>query len=646
MYMDSQNRQFGAWRLDDQAQSSAVRFSIFIPDRSKDPQQYEAARDGVADFGDPKVQGICVAGGFQASLGQQNWTPDPANSMQRIPHPSGWVWTYTTAAALPAGFYEYKYIVSFENAEVRWVGDPCSRYGGQDVVNQNSGFVVGPSPVPTTTPLPGLRKALRDLVVYELNVDDFTDSYRYSDASLGHRAAFDAVGEKLDYLAQTLGITAILFMPWTAWANDLYSWGYTPYQYFSVEHRYTNDVTDTSPNHESNQLSRLRDLISACHARGMHVIMDGVFNHVGPDTNTSFLGFPYRWLYLDPDACPYTGTFGGTFKGLQDLDYHNGCTQQFIADVCFYWMDEFQIDGIRFDNAINFYVAGDNRGLPELLTAIKDHANDPNFSLTVEYLDLSAASVTNTTDATSYWNNALFENAFDCLWSGSLDAGLMNALDSHAGLQDGKVATLYLSNHDHSHVAWQAGAQANLGSMNWFRTQPYAIALFTAPGVPLLQNGQEFAEDHWIPEDDGGTGRRVDTRPLRWEFTDDPIGAATLSLYNKLIQIRDAHAGLRSDNFYPAGWPEWQTQFNSQGYGIDCSKQVVIYHRWGNNEAALERFMVVLNFSAVDQYVDVPFPANGIWTDLLNGQEENVDDFLLGGWLVSSNWGNVFYRQD
>jgi 1,4-alpha-glucan branching enzyme len=646
MYMDSQNRQFGAWRLDDQAQSSAVKFSIFIPDRTKDSQQYEATRDGVPDFGDPKIQSIRVAGNFQTSLGQQNWTLDPANSMQRTAHPSGWVWTYTTPVALSAGFYEYKYIVTFQNAEVRWVGDPCSRYGGQDVVNENSGFVVGPGPVSSTAPLPGPRRPLRDLVIYELNIDDFTDSFRYSDASMGSRSALDAVGEKLDYLAETLGVNAILFMPWTAWANDLYSWGYTPYQYFSVEHRYTNDITDASPNHESNQLSRLRNLINACHSRGIHVIMDGVFNHVGPDTSTSFLGFPYRWLYLNPDACPYVGKFGGTFQGLKDLDYHSGCTQQFIADVCFYWMDEFQIDGIRFDNTTNFYIAGETRGLPQLLTAIRTHANDANFSLTLEHLDLSASSVTNSTDANSYWNNALNQCGFDYLWSGNVDSRLMAALDNHAGLQQGKVATLYLSNHDHSHVTWQAGARANIGSMNWFRTQPYAIALLTAPGAPLIQNGQEFGEDHWIPEDDHNTGRRVQTRPLRWEFTGDPIGVATLDLYSKLIQIRKDHAALRSDNFYPAGWADWQTQFNPQGYGIDCSKQVVIYHRWGNDGATLQRFIVVLNFSPLDQYVDVPFPANGVWTDLLNGRIETVSNYLLGGWQVNSNWGNVFYRQD
>lgn len=45
MYIDPVNRQFGAWRVDDQANSSPAKFSLFFPDRSKDPHQYEARPD-------------------------------------------------------------------------------------------------------------------------------------------------------------------------------------------------------------------------------------------------------------------------------------------------------------------------------------------------------------------------------------------------------------------------------------------------------------------------------------------------------------------------------------------------------------------------------------------------------------------------
>jgi hypothetical protein len=119
------------------------------------------------------------------------------------------------------------------------------------------------------------------------------------------------------------------------------------------------------------------------------------------------------------------------------------------------------------------------------------------------------------------------------------------------------------------------------------------------------------------------------------------------ALYQKLIAIRNSHAGLRSDNFYPPGWEEWRTQFDFDGYGIDVQKQVVIYHRWGTDDGRLERFITVLNFSPDNQVVDVPFSADGSWIDLLNdGVNPAVSGFWLRNWTVNSNWGNIFYRQD
>jgi hypothetical protein len=183
--------------------------------------------------------------------------------------------------------------------------------------------------------------------------------------------------------------------------------------------------------------------------------------------------------------------------------------------------------------------------------------------------------------------------------------------------------------------------------MNWFRTQPYAILLFTCPGSPLIHSGIEFAEEQRIVEDDQGSSRRVATRATRWEFLDDWIGVKLSAVYKNLISIHNNYAGLRSDNFYPNGWQSWQTQFNPQGYGIDVSRQVIICHRWGTGgNGKLQRFIVALNFSSQDQVVDIPFPANGVWTDLLNaGVSPTVSDFWQRNWRVSSNWGHVFFLE-
>jgi len=603
--------QLGAWQVDGDTQKGKVQFKLFFP----------------AGF-DPQIREIRVAGDFQAQLGGANWNFAEGLPLARTERPEGAFLSGITTAELPAGFYQYKYLVTFTNGESRIVSDPYTRYGGTD--HQNAAIVVGGSRPEQNivTPLTE-RKPLRDLFIYEMHVDDYTDEFR------GIRAPLDAVQDKLDYL-EGLGINAILFMPWTAWKHREFDWGYEPFQYFAVEYRYANNL-----NQPEEKLSWLKRMISACHQRGIHVILDGVFNHVSLD-------FPYKFFYLDPEECPYTGTFAGEFSGLQDLDFNNQCTQDFIRDVCLYWIETFKIDGIRFDNTVNYHRDSDAKGIPQLLSDIQaylDSRGEQHFSMTLEHLNLSAASITNTTKATSYWDNALYERCFDALWTTQVDSRLMSALNNNRFLHSPeKVATIYIGNHDHSHVNWQAGARDNLGALRWYKTQPYVIALFTCPGTPMIQNGQEFGEDYWIPENDHGTGRRVLPRPLHWKLLNDRIGQALSGLYRRLIDIRKHYPALRSPNFYPTSWELWQTRFNPEGYGMDTEKQIAIYHRWGQDaHGALQRFIIVLNFSATDQEVTVPFSDNGVWEDLLSGWKLDVQNYRHS-LKVSSNWGHVFVQ--
>lgn len=152
---------------------------------------------------------------------------------------------------------------------------------------------------------------------------------------------------------------------------------------------------------------------------------------------------------------------------------------------------KFKIDGIRFDNTVNFYIPGKAEGLIELLQDIQDYLDktgEVNFSLTLEHLSTDAADVTNRSKATSYWDNALYERCFDYLWKGQIYARLLNALNNRRYLNSfDKVPTSYLGNHDHSFVTWQAGAREDAGAARWYKTQPYVIALYTGASTPMVQ---------------------------------------------------------------------------------------------------------------------------------------------------------------
>jgi hypothetical protein len=94
------------------------------------------------------------------------------------------------------------------------------------------------------------------------------------------------------------------------------------------------------------------------------------------------------------------------------------------------------------------------------------------------------------------------------------------------------------------------------------------------------------------------------------------------------------------------GCPDcWRDRLRD-GYGVDTARQLVVFHRWGNDDQGrLERFIVVLNFSAQDQLLDVPFSANGDWQELLGGWTVHVTDWWLRNHWVGSNWGRIFYQR-
>jgi pullulanase len=621
--MNYMANRLGAWQVGNDPAKGKVEFKIFFPSKP------------IADKGpktwDPEIASIKVAGDFL----NNNWNFQAGFPMNKSIVPEGTFWNYQTSKELDTGFYQYKYFITFNDGSTQIVSDPCTRYSGKD--NQNAAFVIGGSQ-PTNNvvlPLANGRKPIRELRIYELHIYDFVLDYNTE-----KKAPLAAIINKLDYIQQ-LGFNAILFMPWTGWTSSDYSWGYEPIHYFSVAYQYANSLDEPAE-----KISLLKALISECHKRDIHVIMDGVYNHASK-------AFPYKHMYRNTDNCPYTGPYEGSFSGLEDLDFNNACTNEFIKDVCLYWIDIFKIDGIRFDNAVNFYKAGDTKGLNSLLNEIFTYVEsigENNFSLTIEHLQKDACQVVNSTKANSYWDNALYEFAFNSLWWKNIDSRLLNALNNQRFLNDANnVATLYNGNHDHSHVTFQSGVRDNVGSMRWYKTQPYAIALFTATAIPLVQAGTEFGEDHFIPENDEGTGRRIISRPIRWKLSEDRIGIQLRKLYQRLAIIRRDYEGLQSPNFYPNSWDEWQTQFNPEGYGVDTARQLAIYHRWGHTKAGiLQKFMIVLNFSDTAQDVCVPFPDNGIWTDLLSNYSGTWKPVISNYCLcfkISSNWGHVFFKE-
>lgn len=155
-------------------------------------------------------------------------------------------------------------------------------------------------------------RQLAGAVVYELHTGTFTEA-----------GTFDAAIERLDYLVE-LGVTHVEIMPVNAF-NGVHNWGYDGVLWYAVHEPYGGP-------------GGLQRLVDACHARGLAVVLDVVYNHLGPSGN-----------YLDrygPYLAEGANTWGRTINisGAQSHD-----VRRYIIENALRWFREFHIDALRLD---------------------------------------------------------------------------------------------------------------------------------------------------------------------------------------------------------------------------------------------------------------------------------------------------------
>ena len=194
--------------------------------------------------------------------------------------------------------------------------------------------------------------SMSDTIIYELHVRGFT-----KDPSSGvtHPGTFAGLIEKIPYLLE-LGVTTIELMPVFEFdemrdcrlldENQLLDyWGYNPVSFFAPNTSYA------STSEYNREGTELKQLIRACHANGIEVIFDVVFNHTAEGDERgpyiSFKGFDNQIYYmLTPDGHYYN------FSGCGNtLNCNHPVVQNLIMNCLRYWVTEYRVDGFRFDLA-------------------------------------------------------------------------------------------------------------------------------------------------------------------------------------------------------------------------------------------------------------------------------------------------------
>ncbi|MEQ8753621.1 MAG: alpha-amylase family glycosyl hydrolase [Coleofasciculus sp. G1-WW12-02] len=521
----------------------------------------------------PYNQGASLIGSFS------NW--------QEIPMEKDEQGYFRTSVELEDGIYKYKFRVQsnswfFESDQWVEVNDPYAT----DIEDPTQNCVVrikdGARIVDTyvwmhdNKPLPPDH----ELVIYEMHVGDFSggedDPYP--------RGNYQHVIEKLDYLVE-LGINAIELMPIKEYPGD-YSWGYNPRYFFATESSYGS--TD-----------ELKHLIDECHARGIRVIMDGIYNHSESESPLTQIDHDYWYHHSprDPD-----NNWGPEFNYEHyDENLETYPARKFIGDVVRFWITEYHIDGIRYDAARQI---ANYDFMHWIVQEAKKTAGAKPFYNIAEYIP-DNPSITNVDGPMDgCWHDSFYHTVKPHICGERFELeSLKDVIDcKRQGYLGTTNVVNYLTNHDHERLMVDLANLEIFDEEAFKRLKLGAVLLMTAVGIPLLWMGEEFGE--YQP-------KSIESRKIDWQLLGNDHNRELWDYYKGLIGLRKNNSALYTENI--------------NFFFEDPDAKVLAYVRWNDQGS---RVAVVANFSDnfLAGYTLSNFPENGIWHEWTGNYEVEAND--------------------
>ncbi|MEC4893256.1 MAG: alpha-amylase family glycosyl hydrolase [Oscillatoria sp. PMC 1051.18] len=421
------------------------------------------------------------------------------------------------------------------------------------------------------------------LVIYEMHVGDFSggedDPYK--------RGKYENVIEKLDYLSE-LGINAIELMPIKEYPGD-HSWGYNPRYFFATESSYGSTAD-------------LKHMIDECHSRGIRIIIDGIYNHSESECPLTQIDHDY-WYHHDPKDSEFN--WGPEFNYLhydEKLDIKPAW--EFIGNTVRFWVQEYHIDGIRYDAAKQL----DNF---EFLHWIVDEthrvANMKPFYNVAEHIP-DIPSITNYDGPMDgCWHDSFYHTIVPHICGDTFELErLKDVIDcKRQGFMGASNVVNYIANHDQERLMVEL-ANRNIFDEAAFKRIKLGVALLmTAVGIPMVWMGEEFGE--YKP-------KTIESAKIDWKLLEQEQNRGLLEWYKGLIGLRKNNHALYTENI---------NFFHENAEG-----KVLAYVRW-NGEGS--RVVVVANFSDnyLADYEVTNFPENGTWHEWTRDYNLEVNDGKL-----------------
>ncbi len=434
---------------------------------------------------------------------------------------------------------------------------------------------------------------LNQRVIYEMHIGTFNRS----DPS--EPGTFLTAIEKLDYLVE-LGITTIELMPIATMSIDRSWWGYVSDFMYAVENRYGGRHA-------------FLEFVKAAHKRGIGVMLDVIYNHLDSDRRTDLWQFD-GWSQDGKGGIYFYNDWRSTTPwGETRFDYGREEVRQYILDNVRMWLQGCHVDGLRLD-ATGFirtvYGSHNDPGqeiaegwyLLQRINTIARKIN-PNAMIVAEDFAVNEY-ITKPVSESGAGFSAQWEVdvpwMFRCALEPVDDAG-RNIYELSKGIErryngDAFQRVLYSDSHD---SAANGGARLNEeiapgNGDNIYAKRRLLLAsavTLTAPGIPMLLQGEEFLQG----------GAFNDWQALDWDRAEQFKG---ITLAHKHL------IALRKNQYNDS------RGLSGQGFAmlqVDDNNKVLAYHRYDQGGAG-DDMVVVFNFTNRTQKdYSFHFPRPGVW---------------------------------
>ncbi len=454
--------------------------------------------------------------------------------------------------------------------------------------------------------------ALEEYIIYELHTGTFTPE-----------GTFSGIEARLDHLLE-LGTTAIEIMPVAQFPGNR-NWGYDGVFPFAVQNSYGGARS-------------LQQLINKCHRKGLAVILDVVYNHVGPEAN-----------YLSEFAPFFTDKYNTPWGNAINFDdaYCFGVREYFVENALM-WLRDFHVDALRLDAVHAIKDFGAVHILQELkqhVGALEKHTGRKYFLIAES--DLNDPKVITSPDKNGYGMDAQWMDEFHHalrVTAGEKPIGYYSDFNGIQHLEkaykdayvydgqysphrkkffgkkaenSGRHFVVFSQNHDHVGNRMLGERTSTLVSFEMQKL--LAAAVLVSPYIPMLFMGEEWSEPHPFfyfashsdikladavrkgrkeefaafhlegEAPDPMSEKTFEASKLQWNLVNEGKHKVMFQYYKKLIDLRKHNEVLKTLN---------RKNLHVQS---DPKKNILLIERWNDTE----QLLCALNFSKSPQNFDV-----------------------------------------